>query len=189
MADVNSVSYYEQGEYEGDNPILKFGLIFGLIFLIAALAALGLFYKVGSASSQLSPHCELYLAAVQSGNYDNAYSMIAPEWKEQQNESQFRNFNYSLKRIIGTLYAKKMQREEMKATPSGSQALVVYNASFTNADPCLITFTLYEKGGIWMVGGVNYQTPVLMQFQPCPDCGTLKNIMKPQCPKCVAMEK
>lgn len=192
MVEANSVSYYEQGEYEDSNPGLKFGLIFGLIILIAGLGVLGFFFKAkgfgsGASSFKYAPYCESYLNAVQRGRYREAYAMIAPEWQEKQSGKQFRNFHSSLRDIIGTMYSKKIISEEEKDSSNGKMVVVVYLADFTQAEQTRITFTLFNKGGTWKVAGANYQNPKLMQFFPCPECGTLRNIMKKQCPKCAAM--
>jgi ribosomal protein L40E len=133
--------------------------------------------------SSVTPVVEEFLNSAESGNYDHAYSMGAPEWKEIVPRDDFPTLFQLVHDNLGARQSLSMQGIYVGAMTSGTTARAQYAATYDKGDAD-ITVNLKKVDGEWQIVGVFYNSPKLANALKCPNCGAMNAIDAKFCAKC-----
>lgn len=135
----------------------------------AALVVGGLitayFVFMNYAERTLGPPAEAFLAKAQAQDYDAAYALAGPRWKQKQTLEDYRQFEQKVRDRLGPLIDKNFIAAQFQSNTGGSFATLTYSAKFENGRGT-ITVSLFKQNGEWIVEGVNYQSPLLKSDEP-----------------------
>lgn len=141
---------------------LFLGVTGAAVVLLVFILGFILYMRWGE--SQLGPPSEAYLNAVAAGEYERAYNMIGERWKAIQSLEEIRAMEEDVRENMGRLQSKRVLGFQIK---SGADELstITYGATFENAE-AIITVTLTQEDGEWVVQGVQYDAPEAQQEEP-----------------------
>lgn len=169
------------GQEKRGHGCFFYGCITGIVLVV--LAGGGLFALFMYGRGQVGPYCEEYLSAVERGDYEAAYQLAGDRWKQEQPFEQYVEFEKTMRQGLGQCLEKRLAHVNIGSHAEGAIARIVYNAQFENGE-CVITFALTKQEGRWVVQGVHYASPALLQVLTCPSCGATQKILSKFCADC-----
>jgi ribosomal protein L40E len=131
----------------------------------------------------VTPVVEQFLSAGESGNYDQAYSMIGSEWKEKTSREEFPRLFESVHDTLGARQSMSMTGFNISSMPSGTFARAHYTATYDKEDAYL-TVNLKKVDGQWQIFGIVFNSPKLESSLKCPNCGAFNAFDAKFCAKC-----
>ncbi len=151
--------------------------------LLVAVAIVGFFFLYQYGKTNISPVVEDFLNAAEGGQYDQAYAMVADEWKEKVPRDDFPELFKRIHETLGSRQSLSMRGINVRAMTSGTVARADYAATYDKGD-VEMTVNLKKQDGQWQIVGVFYGSPKLEAASKCPNCGATNPFDAKFCAKC-----
>lgn len=124
----------------------KLAVIFGALVIVGV----ALFLIVNSATSPVAKESDKFLKAIQTSDFNAAYSEFTAEAKASTAESQFA----AKLKVAGPILngpTKKLSKEVKGETGNAATGEVVYEISGTDGNSYKVTIQLQKQNGEWKI--------------------------------------
>lgn len=157
-----------------------------LIVVVVSVVGIGgcvaFVYKGGSEAHAVA---ELYLEAVDGGDFEEAFTALGPAYTEDGGLAEFVAFEQAARAQMGPCGGWRMSGTSFNRDPGRSVAVLAYQGS-CEGGPVEVRFSLEKWDGQWVIQDIRYQEPGVTVVPVCAECGALVPPQANFCASCGA---
>jgi len=169
-------------------------IVIGVLALCALLAAAVvascagvMYFSFRDLNTNLAPAIDEFFAETEGDSFEKTYdTLMADEYRAAATRKQHEQMGRTVRIRLGRLKTKSMQQFQVRSTPSGTYANVVYSATFEKGTG-QISAQLRKVGDKWLIVGIRLNSNEMqkgMVVSTCPHCNEPLTENVKFCPKC-----
>jgi hypothetical protein len=127
------------------------------------------FYKGGSDAHAAA---NVYLAAVQAGDFEAAFATLGPEFTGARGLSDFVAFEQAARAELGSCGEWKMSGTSFNRESGRSMAQLTYRRT-CESGPLVVAFNLEQIDGEWLIQDIRYNEALEARVERCAGCSAV----------------
>ena len=156
------------------------------VVVIASCAGL-MYFSFRDLNANVAPAIEELFAEAEGDSFGKTYdTLMADEYRATTTLAKHEQVGQTVRIRLGRLKSKSMQQFQVRGTPSGTYANVVYNATFEKGT-CRVAAQLKKVGDKWLIVGINLNSNEMQKgliVGTCLHCNEPLTENVKFCPKC-----